>query len=210
MNFSIVCNNSGGQIFSLAAFDRENPLLLDDIYNPPSPLLIVLVVVVVTLVANFDPNKLPLPKSDVVVVGAPKVTFPVVAVADGAPNVNVEVVAGVPKESPPNKGADVVGAGNKLLAVVVLVVFDPKSKPVDCVCAAVAGVLLNPKLSPVVVAGVDGVPKVNVGAEVLEPKGVLVKLEPVAGFCPNPKLALLEVVGVPKVNVYIVVACNKE
>lgn len=70
MNFSIVCNNSGGQIFSLAAaglvFVCENPLLLDDISNPPNPLLVVLVVVVVPLVANFDPNKLPLPKSDAV------------------------------------------------------------------------------------------------------------------------------------------------
>ena len=101
------------------------------------------------------------------VVGVPKLTFPVVVVAGEAPNVNVELVAGVPKERPPNNGADVVGAGNKLLAVVVLVVFDPKSKPPDCVCVVVAGVVLNPKLSPVVVAGVDVAPKVNVGVEVL-------------------------------------------
>lgn len=100
----------------------------------------------------------------------------------------------MPKESPPNNGADVVGVGNKLLAVVVVVVFDPKSKPVDCVCAAVAGVLLNPKLSPVVVAGVDGAPKVNVGAEVLEPKGVLVTLKPVAGLEHN-KLSIFQYIN---------------
>lgn len=178
----------------------------------------------------------------------PKVIFPVVAVTAGVPNVNAVLETGVPKVRPPNNGAEVVGAGNKLLAVVVLVVFDPKSKPLDCVCAEVAGVVLNPKLRPVVVAGVEAVPKANVDAGLLEPKGVLVKLKPVAGlehnelsifqyiykkklhpnfkdenlrfhfiifviqnllenvkqcnyFCPNPKLVLLEVAGVPNVNV---------
>lgn len=47
---------------------------------------------------------------------------------------------------------------------------------------------MNPKLRPVVVAGVEEVPKVNVGAEVFEPKGVLVKLKPVAGLKHNRKL----------------------
>lgn len=70
----------------------------------------------------------------------------------------------------------------------MLVIFDPKSKPLDCVCAEVAGAVLNPKLRPVVVAGVEEVPKVNVDAEVFEPKGVLVKLKPVAGLKYNRKL----------------------
>lgn len=119
--------------------------------------------------------------------GIPKVTFPVVDVADGAPNVKVVLAAGVPKVRLPNNGADVVGTGNKPAVVVVVVTFDPKSKPLDCVCAEVAGAVLNPKLRPVIVAGVEEVPKVNVGAEVLEPKGVLVKLKPVAGLKHNRK-----------------------
>lgn len=70
LNFSTVCNNSGGQTFSLTAvgliFPCESPLSFEDTSNPPSPLFVVLVVVVVVPVTNFDPNKLPLPNSDAV------------------------------------------------------------------------------------------------------------------------------------------------
>lgn len=62
----------------------------------------------------------------------------------------------------------------------MVIIFDPKAKPLDCACVEVAGVLLNPKLRPVVVVGIEEVPKVDAGAVV--PKGVLVKLKPVAGL----------------------------
>lgn len=68
MNFSIVCNNSGGQIFSLTVwltFSCESPLLLKDTSIPPNPLFIILVVVIVP-VPNFDPNKLLLPNNDAI------------------------------------------------------------------------------------------------------------------------------------------------
>lgn len=62
MNFSIVCNNSGAQILSLAAavllFPCESPLLFVDTSNPPNPLLVVAVVTVVPA-TDFPPNKLP-------------------------------------------------------------------------------------------------------------------------------------------------------
>lgn len=116
-----------------------------------------------------------------VVTGAPKVIPPGADVLAGVPNVKLVLAAGVPKLRPLNSGAEVAGVGNKLVEVVV-VVFVPKAKPVDCTWVGFAGVLLNPKLSPVVVVCVDGAPNVSVGAGVVEPKGVLVKLKPVAGL----------------------------
>lgn len=134
----------------------------------------------VVVPAGFDPSKPVPPKREVVVVGAPKLTLPAVVEAV-APNVNPVLAAGVPKLRPPNKGAEVVGAGNKLVAVVVAVVFEPNNKP-GWVWVVVAGVLPNPKLRPAVVAGVAEAPKLNVVAGVVEPNGVLVRLKPVAGF----------------------------
>lgn len=64
------------------------------------------------------------------VVAVPKVKLPVAVVLDVAPNVRIFVVAGVPKLRPVNKGADVVGMGNKLGAVVIVVaVLVPRSRP---------------------------------------------------------------------------------
>lgn len=87
----------------------------------------------------------------------------------------------MPKLRPVNNGAEEVETGNKPVADVVVVVLEP-NKPVGCACTVVAGVLPNPKLRPVVVAGVEEVPKDNVGAVLVEPKGVPPKLKPVAGL----------------------------
>lgn len=123
--------------------------------KPPSPLLVL--VVVVRTVVGLAPNKvLPVPDPNkeathksiainhynnkisirivdykiyvLLVVAVPKVKLPVAVVL--APNVRVFVVAGVPKLRPVNNGADVVGMGNKLGAVVIVVaVLVPRSRP---------------------------------------------------------------------------------
>lgn len=172
--------------------------------KPPSPLL---VLVAVVTVAGLEPNKVPpvpVPNKEaahksiamvkhynnkisiriinhkmyvLLVVAVPKVKLPVAAVL--APNVRVFVVAGVPKLRLVNKGADVVGVGNKLGAVVIVVaVLDPRSRPLHC-AGVVVGVP-NPKLRPMDVVGVarapnDNVPDVVVGV----PNDVLPKPKPV-------------------------------
>lgn len=127
-----------------------------------------------------------------VVLGAPKLTVPTADVLDGAPNVKLVLAAGVPKLRPLNSGALVAGVGNKLVVVVVVVVLDPKAKPLGCVCGAVAGVLLNPKLRPAVVVCVAGPPKGSASAGAVEPKGVLVKLKPVAGLRNYNELSMIQ------------------
>lgn len=117
------------------------------------------------------------------VVAVPKVKLPVAVVLGVAPNVRVFVVAGVPKLRPVNKGADVVGAGNKLGAVVIVVaVLVPRIKPLHCACVEVV-VLPNPKLRLDVV-GAGKAPNVNVldVAVVVAPNDVLLKPKPVAGL----------------------------
>jgi len=176
--------------------------------KPPSPLCTVVVVVaaVIGLAPNkvlpgAGPNKEAINKLQVfyyynnmflfrtkrckiyvlLVVAVPKVKLPVAVVLDGPPNVNMFVVVGVPKLSPVNKGADVVGVENKLGAVVIVVsVLDPRSRPLLCVWAVVVGVP-NPKLRPTDVVGVDIVPNVN-GLDVVAavPNDVL----------PKPKLVI--------------------
>jgi len=101
-----------------------------------------------------------------------------------APNVGAFVVAAVPKLRPVNKGADVVGVGNKLGAVVIVVaVLDP-SRPLHCAGVEVAGVP-NPKLSPMEVVGADRAPNVNVPVVVAVPNDVLPKPKPVVGLKNN-------------------------
>lgn len=96
------------------------------------------------------------------VVAVPKVKFPVAVVLDVPPNVRAFVVAGVPKLRPVNKGAEVVGAGNKLGAVVIVVTtLVPRSKPLLCACVDVV-VVPNPKLRPIDVVGAGRAPNVNV------------------------------------------------
>lgn len=180
--------------------------------KPPSPLLVPVVVVrtVVGLALNKvlpvpDPNKEAAHKSIAMVnhynnnktfirivdhkiyirlvVDVPKVRFPAAVVLDVAPNVRVFVVAGVPKLRPVNKGADVVGVGNKLGAVVIVVaVLVPRSRLLPCVNVEVAGVP-NPKLRPIDVVGVDRAPNVN-GLDVVVgvPKDALPKPKPVTGL----------------------------
>lgn len=186
--------------------------------KPPSPLLVL--VAVVRTVAGLEPNKVPpvpVPNKEaahksiaminhynnktsiriidhkmyvLLVVAVPKVKLPVAAVLDVAPNVRVFVVAGVPKLRLVNKGADVVGVGNKLGAVVIVVaVLDPRSRPLHC-AGVVVGVP-NPKLRPMDVVGVarapnDNVPDVVVGV----PNDVLPKPKPVAGLNKNNNLQL--------------------
>jgi len=118
------------------------------------------------------------------IVGVPKVKLPVV-VLDVAPNVGAFVVADVPKLRPVNKGADVVGVGNKLGAVVIVVaVLDPR-RPLHCAGVEVAGVP-NPKLSPMDVVGADRAPNANVPDVVVAvPNDVLLKPKPVAGLKNN-------------------------
>lgn len=114
-------------------------------------------------------------------VAVPKVKLPVAVVLDVAPNVNMFVVVGVPKLSPVNKGADVVGVGNKLGAVVIVVgVLDPRSRPPLCVWTVVVGVP-NPKLSPTDVVGADIVPNV---------KGLDVVAVVLNDVLPKPKLVI--------------------
>lgn len=102
---------------------------------------------------------------------------------DVVPNVKVFVVTGVPKLRLVNKGADVVGVGNKLGAVVIVVaVLDPKRRLLDCAGVVLAGVP-NPKLRPMDVVGVDRAPNVNVPDVVVGvPNDVLLKPKPVAGL----------------------------
>lgn len=109
-------------------------------------------------------------------VDEPKVKPPVADVLDVIPNVGALVVAGVPKVEPVNKGADVLGVGNKVAVVVIVVgVLDPNSKPLDCACVDVAGVLPNPKLRPIDVDGVERAPNVDVpGVVLVVPNVVLV------------------------------------
>lgn len=96
------------------------------------------------------------------VVDVPKVKLPVAGVLDVTPNVKALVVAGVPKLRPVNKGAEVVGAGNKLGAVVIVVTaLVPTSKPPPCACVEVV-VVPNPKLRPVDVVEAGRPPNVNV------------------------------------------------
>lgn len=97
------------------------------------------------------------------VVAVPKVKFPVAVVLDVTPNVRAFVVAGVPKLRLVNKGADVVGAGNKLgaLLIVVTIVLVP-SKPLLCACVEVVAVLPNPKLRLMDVVAAGKAPNVNV------------------------------------------------
>jgi len=115
------------------------------------------------------------------VVAVPKV--PVAVVLDVAPKVRVFVVAGVPKLRPVNKGVDVVGVGNKLGAVVIVVaVLDPRRRLLHCADVEVAGVP-NPKLRPIEVVGVDRAPNVNVPDVVVGvPNDVLAKPKPVTGL----------------------------
>lgn len=95
------------------------------------------------------------------VVAVPKVELPAAVVLDVTPNVRAFVVAGVPKLRPVNKGAEVVGAGNKLGAVVIVVTaLVPRSKPLLCACVEV--VVPNPKLRPMDVVGAGRAPNVNV------------------------------------------------
>lgn len=109
----------------------------------------------------------------------PKVRFPVAGVLDVTPNVEALVVAGAPKVRPVNKGVDVLGVGNKLGAVVIVVaVLDPWRELPDCACVEVVGVP-NPKFRLMDVVGVEKAPNVN------EPKDVV-------GVVPNDV-----VVGVP-------------
>lgn len=117
------------------------------------------------------------------VVAVPKVKLPVAVVLDGAPNVRAFVVAGVPKLRPVNKGADVVGAGNKLGAVVIVVgALVPRIKPLHCACVEVVAVP-NPKLRPMDVVGAGRAPKVNVlDVGVVVPNDVLLKPKPVAAL----------------------------
>lgn len=112
---------------------------------------------------------------------------------DVTPNVGALVVDGVPKVRPVNKGADVLGVGNKLGAVaIVLAVLDPRSKLPDCACVEVVGVP-NPKLRLVDVVGVERAPNVNEPKDVVGvvvpndvvvvvPNDVLPKLKPVANL----------------------------
>lgn len=94
-------------------------------------------------------------------VAVPKVKLPVAVVLGVTPNVRAFVVAGVPKLRPVNKGAEVVGAGNKLGAVVIVVTtLVPGSKPL-CACVEVV-VVPNPKLRPMDVVGAGRAPNVNV------------------------------------------------
>lgn len=117
------------------------------------------------------------------VVAVPKVKLPVAVVLDVAPKVRVFVVAGVPKLRPVNKGVDVVGVGNKLGAVVIVVaVLDPRRRLLHCADVEVAGVP-NPKLRPIEVVGVDRAPNVNVPDVVVGvPNDVLAKPKPVTGL----------------------------
>lgn len=179
--------------------------------RPPSPLLVL--VVVVRTVVGFAPNKvLPVPDPNkkaahksramvnhynikipirivdhkiyiLLVVGVPKVKLPAAVVLDVAPNVRALVVAGVPKLRPVNKGADVVGVGNKLGAVVIVVaVLVPRSRPLPCASVEVAGEP-NPKFRPMDVVGVDRAPNVNVLDVVVGvPKDVLPKPKLEAGL----------------------------
>lgn len=74
----------------------------------------------------------------------------------------------VPKVRPVNKGVDVLGVGNKLGAVVIVIaVLDPRSKLPVCACVEVVGVPPNPKLRLVDVVGVERAPNDN------EPKDVV-------------------------------------
>lgn len=110
----------------------------------------------------------------------PKGKLAPTVVLDVAPNVKELVVLGVPK--PENKDADVIGVENKLGVAIVLAVLDPRSELL-CVCVAEVGVLPNPKLSPIVVAGEDNVLNVIVpDVVVATPKAVLLVKPVVTGL----------------------------
>lgn len=119
------------------------------------------------------------------VVAVPKVKLPVAVVLDVAPNVRVFVVAGVPKLRPVNKGADVVGVGNKLGALLIVVAVLVPSKPLLCACVEVVAMLPNPKLRPMDVVAAGRAPNVNVLDVGVVVPNVLLILKPVAVVLDN-------------------------
>lgn len=147
-------------------------------------------------------------------VDVPRVKLPVADVLDVTPNVGALVVVGVPKVRPVNKGADVLGVGNKLGAVVIVIaVFDPWSKLPDCACVEVVGVLPNPKLRFIDVVGVPNVnePKDVVGVVpndvVVVGRDVLLKLKPVASLKKNYRMFKLCEIKIPLLLVVTIVWC---